>query len=229
MEECDDGNQNNLDACTNGCKNPTCFDGLKNQNETATDCGGSCKPCSIAGLVINEVDYDQPGNDTAEYVEILNTTNAPISLTGVALALVNCSTNPPALYAPFTISLAGAVSINPGQYLVIAPAAFAVPGGVLKVNFAGPGDQVQNGSPDGLALVNTTTMTLLDALSYEGSCGAINIPGIGMVSIVEGMAANITDPGAGALARIPNGYDGNNLATDWVLSNTLTPGLANVP
>ena len=52
-----------------------------------------------------------------------------------------------------------------------------------------------------------------------------------MVSPVEGMPANFTDPvqGPASLVRLPNGYDGNNLATDWAISNTPTPGLANVP
>ena len=230
VEQCDDGNQVNNDACSNVCKTPTCSDGIKNGQETDVDCGGPmCKPCSIPGLVINEVDYDMVGTDTAEYIEILNTTNAPINLTGYAVVLVNGADNKP--YT--TISLAGAGTINAGQYLVIAPAAFTVPNGVLKVNFAGTTDQIQNGSPDGLALVNTTTMKLIDALSYEGEITSTTITNVGTVSLVEGMAisAAIVDSNAenASFSRLPNGYDGNNAATDWVLSKTLTPGLPNLP
>jgi hypothetical protein len=46
-----------------------------------------------AGLVINEVDYDQPNTDTTEFIEILNPTSNTIPLTGISLALVNGSNN----------------------------------------------------------------------------------------------------------------------------------------
>src|SRR5262249_18720952 len=87
MEGWDDGNVVDDDGCTNACKLPSCSDGIKNQGEAQTDCGGPCQPCSVEGLVINEVDYDQVGGDTAEFIEILNTTGAPIDLTGYHVIL----------------------------------------------------------------------------------------------------------------------------------------------
>ena len=145
------------------------------------------------------------------------------------MVLVNGSNN--TIYA--TINLGPAGTINPGQYLVIAPGNFMVPNGVLKVNFAGVQDQIQNGSPDGLVLVNTMTMKVVDAFSYEGAIPAINVPMVGMVALVEGMALNMmvqdSNVDAGSLARLPNGYDGNNAATDWAFSKMPTPGAANVP
>ena len=217
-------------SCGGGlCLAPSCMDMVQNGDETGVDCGGAtCKPCSVPGLVINEVDYDSVGTDTTEFIELLNTTNAPISLAGHRVVLVNGSNNTP--YT--TIDISGPGMINPGQYLVIAPAAFMVPNGVLKVNFAAAQDQIQNGAPDGLILVNIQTMKALDALSYEGAMPAVNVPLVGMVSLVEGMALpmNVSDPNdvPGSLVRFPNGYDGNNAATDWLLSKTPTPGAANV-
>jgi hypothetical protein len=74
---------------------------------------------------------------------------------------------------------------------------------------------------------------VVDSLVYEGAISPINIVGVGMVNLVEGtvLPANIADvnDGNASLARIPNGYDGNNAATDWVLSKTITPGAANLP
>jgi len=36
------------DFCkSNHCAEPTCTDGVRNQDETAADCGGSCKPCDV--------------------------------------------------------------------------------------------------------------------------------------------------------------------------------------
>jgi len=42
-----------------------------------------------AGLVINEVDYDQVGTDTAEFIEVYNSGSQAIDLSTLALVLVN--------------------------------------------------------------------------------------------------------------------------------------------
>jgi hypothetical protein len=75
--------------------------------------------------------------------------------------------------------------------------------------------------------------TLLDALSYEGSITMTTIPGVGIVSLVEGTAL----PGAvldsntvvGSLCRLPDGTDTGDAASDWAFSATITPGAPNVP
>jgi len=43
----------------------------------------------FAALVINEVDYDQPGGDSAEFVEIYNDGGSAVSLNGVRVLGVN--------------------------------------------------------------------------------------------------------------------------------------------
>ena len=45
-EDCDDGNDDETDACTSACKAPACDDGQQNGDETAVDCGGSCGSCT---------------------------------------------------------------------------------------------------------------------------------------------------------------------------------------
>jgi len=74
---------------------------------------------------------------------------------------------------------------------------------------------------------------LIDALSYGGSIIAAQLSGIGSVSLVEGpaLSSSVLDKSTepGSLARVPNGSDTNNAATDWVISSTPTPGAANVP
>ncbi|MEK6919334.1 MAG: DUF4215 domain-containing protein, partial [Nanoarchaeota archaeon] len=51
-EECDDGNNNDLDSCDNKCKintvkDPTCSDKIMNGDETGIDCGGlTCQACT---------------------------------------------------------------------------------------------------------------------------------------------------------------------------------------
>lgn len=79
----------------------------------------------------------------------------------------------------------------------------------------------QNGAPDGVALIDGSG-TVLDALSYEGE-----IPGL-----VEGttLPASVADSNtvAGSLARLPDGADTNDAATDWAFTPNVTRGAANV-
>ena len=45
-EQCDDNNVTNGDGCSSICKiEGTCSDGVKNQGEIQTDCGGPCPVC----------------------------------------------------------------------------------------------------------------------------------------------------------------------------------------
>jgi hypothetical protein len=184
----------------------------------------------MGGLVINEIDYDQVGTDNAEYVEIYNASTAPIDLTHYALVLLNGSSTPAATY--LTFPLGGGGTLMPGQYLVVATTTVTSPAGVARLNFALAQDNVQNGAPDGIALINTVTHTLVDALSYEGAITAATITGFtGPVSLVEGTvlptATADSNTTVGALCRMPNGSDTNNAATDWTFCTMLTPGAAN--
>ena len=92
-------------------------------------------------------------------------------------------------------------------------------------------NRIQDGPPDGIAIVEDLSGIVIDALSYEGSIAAAVIPGIGTVPLVEGAATSAADLAAspGSLSRLPDGSDTNNAATDWTFSTTLTPGAANVP
>jgi len=195
----------------------------------------------VGGLVINEVDYDQAVNpDSTEYIELYNPTAASIDLTDVALILVN-GNGTPAEYKRFPLVAAG--SIAAGGYLVIGAAAVVPMGaGVKYTPPVGAGanqwpatDAVQNGGTaiappgDGIILVNTATMTVIDKLAYEGPI-TVTITGFGSIDLVEGTTVTAAaDGGAGAIARIPNGMDSNNAVVDWASTTTLTPGIANVP
>ncbi len=178
------------------------------------------------GLVINEVDYDQVGTDNGEFVEIFNGTLAPIDLSTVVLVLVNGSNSRE--YG--RVALSG--TLAPGAYAVVANAGVTLPAGVAR--FAMANDTLQNGAPDGVALINTATAALIDALSYEGPMSAATITGVtGTVSLVEGtvLATTVADSNTAvaSLARLPNGADTDDAATDWRLSNRPTPGAVNAP
>jgi Lamin Tail Domain/Bacterial Ig domain len=177
-------------------------------------------------LVINEVDYDQVGTDTAEYIEIFNASSEAVSLQGLQVLLVNGANN--TVYD--TIDLGGADSLAPHQYLVIGGALVAIPGSAKKIDPLWVQDRIQNGAPDGIVLVDSAALVVIDALSYEGSITAAQLTGFpAPVSLVEGTATTATDSNTQALSlcRNPDGQDTNNAANDWTTCATLTPGAPN--
>lgn len=181
-------------------------------------------------LVINEIDYDNKGTDTAEFVEIYNPSGSTIDLTGKALMLVNGSNNE--VYGTVDLSTAG--TLAPLSYLVIAGGNVTVPGTAKKINPGWNQDAIQNGAPDGMAIVDTTNLTVIDAVSYEGSITAAQLTGFGAVTtnLVEGTAMpltvldNNTDVGT-SICRSPNGQDTDNASADWKVCTTLSVGTAN--
>ncbi|HUJ62072.1 MAG TPA: thrombospondin type 3 repeat-containing protein [Kofleriaceae bacterium] len=182
----------------------------------------------IDHLVINEIDYDMVGTDNAEFVELYNPTGNDVDLTGLAIILVNGANNQ--TYATIDLSTAG--TLPNGGYLVVAGANVTVAPPAIKLDPGWTTDAIQNGSPDGIALIDTNGPRLLDALSYEGSITQAVIAGFpGPVSLVEGTAlattvadSNTTD---GSLCREPNGTDTDNANSDWKFCTTKTPGTAN--
>jgi hypothetical protein len=179
-------------------------------------------------VVLNEVDYDQLNTDSAEYLEIMNPAAATANLAGLPVVLVNGANNQQ--YDAIDLSPAG--SLAPGDYLVIAGPNVTVPPSAKKLDPVWSTDQIQNGAPDGIAIVDPVTQTVLDALSYEGSITAAVLADFtAPVSLVEGTptAAADTNTDGKSLCRMPDGHDTNDAATDWVVCSTLTPGAANAP
>lgn len=187
---------------------------------------------SLVGLVINEVDYNDAATDDRSFIEIYNGTGGPVSLTNLAVVLVNGNATPSPEYQRYPLLMAGA-SLPAGGYLVIRNTTVTVPAGVLTMT--GTGDFIQNGNPDGIALIDTSTNTVIDALSYQNtstlSVTMASIMGFtGTVSLVEGtaLAPSVVDTAddLNSLSRVPNGTDTNNAASDWMV-RPITPGAAN--
>ncbi len=169
-------------------------------------CRAQVDPEAVPGLIVNEIDYDQVGPDTAGFVELFNAGRGTADLGGLALVLVDGETA--AEYD--TIPLSGAVL--PGAFRVV------------------PVD-ADNGAPDGVALFDTVDEVVLDALSYEGAIGRALI-GSSAYSLVEGTPLPPTvadsDVVTGSLARFPSGSDTNDAATDWGFTRRPTPGDMNL-
>lgn len=183
----------------------------------------------VGSLVINEVDYDQAGTDASEFVEIFNGTNAPIAMAGHKLLLVNGSNN--SVYK--TIDLAGAGTLPAGGFLVVASPSLVVPEGAAVVRFTAATDNVQNGEPDGIALVSSSAV--VDSLSYEGGITAVPLGSpYGTVNLVppgggDPDLADANDDPSPSLARRLDGVDTGKDSDDWMVSSTPTPGTPNQP
>ncbi len=168
-------------------------------------------------LQINEVDYDMPSTDNAEWVELHNPANVPVALDGKQLLFVNGANG--LVYR--TVNLTGTIPAH--GFAVVAGAAITVAPPAIKVSAGWTTDAIQNGSPDGIALVDSSTHALIDALSYEGAMTSISLPGFATpVSLVEGTPATAADTAsAGSICRRAN-QDSNNANADWA---TCTPTL----
>ena len=136
-----------------------------------------------ATVFISEIHYDNVGADSAEAVEVFGP--AGTSLAGWTLVLYNGSGG--ASYA--TVNLAGSI-----------PDLGGTGHGVVSVSTAG----LQNGSPDGVALVDATN-AVRQFLSYEGSFTATNGVANGLTSTDIGVAEAGTEPAGQSLQLVGTG------------------------
>ena len=169
-------------------------------------CRAAQDPSALPHVVVNEVDYDQVGTDTGGFVELFNAGRGTADLGGLALVLVDGATG--AEYQRVPLS-----------------------GALLAEEFLTVAIDAQNGSPDGVALYDTVEDVVLDALSYEGPIEWATIGG-SVFNLVDGtvLPAAVADSNtvSGSLARLPNGADTGDDATDWAFTTFATPGNPNV-
>ena len=157
---------------------------------------------SDADLWVNELHYDNDGADTGEGVEIAGPAGA--SLDGWSVVLYNGSTG--AGYG--TVSLSGVVANQQGGH------------GTVWVPIAG----LQNGAPDGLALVDPTG-AVVELVSYEGVLTATDGPAAGMASTDLGVAESSSTPVGHSLQLAGTGAGGADFA--WQPAQAATPGQPN--
>ena len=232
--KCSDGVTCTDDVCTpfTGCSTAP--------DDNQCTAGNYCDPTTDctprSHLVINEIDYDNISTDNNEWVEIYNGTGAPVDLTNLALVFVNGSLTPPAEYLRVTLTGAAPGDMLPdGGYLVVASNTVTVDPAAFVIRFAGASNVIQNGSPDGVALVDTQKNVVVDALAYEESATpvmtACSITGLPyLANLVEGSPSTIADSNSidASLIRSPNGQQTNDAAADWAFTVQPTPGTANV-
>lgn len=157
-------------------------------------------------IVINEIDYDQIGVDSSEFLELKNISAAPINLDNYTVELVNGNGGGAAIYD--TIDLPN-VNLAAGDYYVICANAATVVNCDLD---DGPDtDFIQNGAPDAVGLRETGV--LIDAVSYEGNTGA---------PYTETAGATVANADSGTISflsnsRFPDGVDTDNNSVDVTL------------
>ena len=143
--------------------------GVANNSQTVQ---GANTGGSQITIFINEIHYDNAGTDTNEAIEIA--APAGTSLNGWSLVLYNG--NDKKVYN--TTSLTGTISGSSGV-------------GYLVKHFNTNG--LQNGAPDGVALVNASN-TVVQFLSYEGTITAEDGPANGMTSQDIGVSETSSTP-----------------------------------
>jgi hypothetical protein len=195
-----------------------CADGMDtNQNNVdfvfSDRTPGAANACAAPApdLVINEIDYDQPSTDGAEFVEIKNVGDTAADLDGVTLELVNGSGT--TIYQTIILPV---VSLAAGDYYVVCGNAANVANCDLDVS--PDTNLVQNGAPDAVGL--RFNGDLLDAVSYEGDTGAPYTEGSGTGLIDDGVAVNQS------ISRCEDGVDTDQNNVDFVLADS-TPGAEN--
>ncbi len=163
--------------------------------------GGGGGGGGTGAIWINELHYDNASTDVAEGVEVAGP--AGTSLSGWQLVAYNGSGGASYL----TVNLSGTLANQSNGF---GTAFFAMSG-------------LQNGSPDGIALVNASG-TAVEFISYEGSFTATNGPANGMTASDIGVA----EAGAVSGQSLQLGGSGSNRAAfQWQAERTATAGAVN--
>jgi hypothetical protein len=165
-------------------------------------------------LVINEIDYDQPGTDAAEFLEIKNNGTNPVDLDAFEVKLVNGGQNPPVVYV--TVNLP-AVTLAAGDYYVICANAANTPN--CDLDISPDTNLIQNGAPDAAAIV--VGATIVDTVSYEGNTtGWTEVSGAGLQDV---------EVAGTSIQRCTDGTDSNVNNVDFLSeASPISPGAANV-
>ena len=163
------------------------------------------QPVLLVGtpVFVNELHYDNSGNDVNEGVEIAGP--AGTDLTGYSVVLYDGGTG--TSYA--TVNLSGAI---PNQMNGFGTLWFAQIG-------------IQNGSPDGLALIGPNGITVIQFLCYEGSFSATNGPANGMLCTDIGVSETGTEPIGNSLRLAGTGSIYEDFS--WQPPQTSTAGSVN--
>lgn len=173
---------------------------------TAAQVGGTAA-AHVPLVRVSEIHYDNTGTDAGESIEVSGP--AGTDLTGWQLVLYNGSSASLATYG--TRTLAGVLPTTCGER------------GLHVETY--PSNGIQNGNPDGIALVDASG-AVVEFLSYGGTFTAANGPAAGMLSVDIGVTQSTSTPVGQSLQRAPNGDWAGNAASTFGACND---GTTNTP
>lgn len=156
---------------------------------------------------INEFHYDNTSTDRGEFVEIVLSPGEDIS--DYSIVLYNGANGQSYDTKALTV---GTVTDLPNGYRAV----------VIRY----PENGIQNGAPDGIALVGPGG-AVREFISYEGTFKATNGPASGLTS--SDVGTNVFESGAQegtSISRTDSGDEGSDFR--WVLSADDTPGAVNI-
>ena len=167
-------------------------------------------------LIINEIDSNLGvDRERGEFIELYNASASSLNLADYRLELVNGMSYTSSVYRSYDLGDLG-VTLGSGRYLVIAGPDIEV--GPDVISGVLPTSGIQDGSPDGVRIVNIHTGAVIDGMSY----------GNGSVSGVTEGSSTPNDRGYHMiLSRCPNGADTNSNNQDFTITSVGTPGTAN--
>ncbi|AQR75333.1 Ig-like domain-containing protein [Sphingomonas sp. LM7] len=154
-------------------------------------------------VFINEFHYDNAGADTGEFVEIAGA--AGTDLTGWKIVLYNGANG----NSYDTDALSGTIPNQQNGF------------GTVRITY--PTDGIQNGAPDGIALVDPNGV-VVQFLSYEGTMVANNGPAAGMTSTSIGVSESGSASGT-SVGLVGSGTTAADFS--WALIPDDTPGGVN--
>jgi len=198
-------NDSNVAANTTYFYQLTAVDNSANESNTSNEVFATTNdvvivPTGTAWL--NEFHYDNDGTDTGEFVEIAG--SAGTNLSGWSVLAYNG--NGGAVYK--TTALSGSITDQNNGFGTIG---FLI-------------SDLQNGAPDGLALVNNEG-TVVQFISYEGSFTATDGAASGMTSVNVGVSETNSTPVGYSLQLAGDGQSYDSFA--WQAQASQTSGLIN--
>jgi len=160
---------------------------------------------AYANLIINEVDYDNPGADLQEFIELLYTGNEPFPVKNIEVQLIDLSGNVSISYSLENLDPSNPDILNSGEIIGLVGPNISIPENIRTISLGGS-YKLSNGTA-GIRIFDTATQEVLDSLSYEG--------------IIENSTENgqtPTDSGEFSIGRCKSGliYDTNQGHLDFL-------------
>lgn len=158
---------------------------------------------AFSQVVINEVDYDQPGTDAAEFIELKNTGSTPFDMSTIAVRMINGSSGTGVVYQSYFSDTWPMLA--PGAYFTLCGDTAAG----CDAHLSPATNAIQNGATDAIAIILRSDSSFVDRLSYEGT----------LDGYAEGTGTTAADDNSHenrSIGRFPDGVDTDNNDADFI-------------